>query len=791
MANKRVIEVMFSSNLPQQARQFYTQLKKVNPQKAQQYLNSIFTEYNKGIKNGVVGTVSALGLGNIANAAEKVGQTANSAAEMFIPFYSATKRQLQAVNDYLDGKIDKDEYYKQVGSGTLGQALDAALLFVGGKAARAVAKKALKPIINKAVQAASTSGVKAATNIISSGLAQARNAAVKASPKAAEAINKGVTSLKGSIDDVLSKFSPKGDTVDLTKMSPEQVDKFFMDNFDTISLAEAEKLGVIKPNLDASFKSILRENAAGLKGLADQVGVKSAKELPNLIKFAKQLGSIIENSPAYIKSMATGDMGSKAGIIANTGLSVYDLYQAFKDGGNDLVPKTIGDVTRVGTSAIPGGFITKLLYGALGYSVGDKLSRAALKKLGVKQSTSDIENKEIEQGIRQPGLSEQIPEFITGQSGRKYHVVNDKIYDFGTGRPVNVQQALQDADAYIQFQTQQVNDQLANVNQQIADAENAIDRGYNISPDQLEPLYVERENLQTEANQLQQINFSEPEYDADGDLVEQVKTRVVQPQQDQQIAQQAQQQFDYSQAYQQLYNKIAQDTFNDLNTYYTPENQAVDYYQYMLKFANKEVPYMSPEQFSQYSKVQAMRQMAPQIQTNAQNMLNNLIEQRNKEREYQLNLRKQSEVERAGYAGNLIDAYKAEETKRHNITTEGTDVYKAQSGRMSATADVSNAQTRQQELGVKQKQLEVNQQEQQRRQQLLPYQQAEAAGSALMNAQMGGVDLDTFLNTNQSVMQQVYPAAFQQNQQQQQQPQVNSSPGLVQQAIDWFRGLQQ
>lgn len=55
-----------------------------------------------------------------------------------------------------------------------------------------------------------------------------------------------------------------------------------------------------------------------------------------------------------------------------------------------------------------------------------------------------------------PDLESYVPEYLTGVSGRKYHVVGEKIYDFSTGKPVNVNEALTDADNYLTMQTQKI-----------------------------------------------------------------------------------------------------------------------------------------------------------------------------------------------------------------------------------------------------------------------------------------------------------------------------------------------
>lgn len=56
-----------------------------------------------------------------------------------------------------------------------------------------------------------------------------------------------------------------------------------------------------------------------------------------------------------------------------------------------------------------------------------------------------VKNKEIEKGIRYPNLQQELgEEYVTGASGKKYHVIGDRAYDFATGKPVVVNEMLND-----------------------------------------------------------------------------------------------------------------------------------------------------------------------------------------------------------------------------------------------------------------------------------------------------------------------------------------------------------
>lgn len=191
----------------------------------------------------------------------------------------------------------------------------------------------------------------------------------------------------------------------------------------------------------------------------------------------------------------------------------------------------------------------------------------------------------------------------------------------------------------------------------------------------------------------------------------------------------------------------------------------------MQQYQQNQVPYLSPEEFSRVSKVKAMQQLAPTIRDKALSQLNSFVEQQQQYekdiRDYNLNVRKQYATEKQNYVDNLINAYKAEETARHNRVGEQTDIYEAETGRQNAQSSSMNAYTNRMEIPIKQEQLRINQAEQQRKQQLLPYQQANYAGQTVMNAGMSGLTMDQFLNSNQSIMSQVFPGTQQGSNQQQ------------------------
>lgn len=678
------------------------------------------------------------------------------------------------------GKESDDILRKAIVDLSVDSLINAALLAIGG----GVGSNVTKSIANKTLSVAKSKGLNAAINYFKQSVVNARNTLVKQNPKASQAIQKGtqmvkdgITKNKQSANKVLEDEYRKilGDKFNYVEGSIDDLLFATSEEVDAILGAGASKLlnkamtnKALTSAEEASFKQLIKENSDELGTLVKDLGVKSKSEIPNVINFVKQLGDIIKNSPNYIKFQATG---SKFANIGNLGLSVYDLYQAYKENDNSLIPKTINNLARVGAGAlIPGNTIMKLLYGGLGYVASDKLTKAAFKKLGIQNQSDMDENlqKEIEAGIAQPGLDNELPEFIQGQSGRKYHVKGNRIYAFDTGRPVNIQQALQDTDAYVNFQRQQTEDRLNIVNQQIADMEKAQRYGYGVNPADLEPLYIEKEQLQGKLNSIQQLPRINDEYNASGDLVEQYKQKEVLPQQLQENATRIEQQQSLDQAYKIIFDKIAQDTYKDMDNYYTPENQAVDYYQYMRKFAAAEVPYMTPQEFSRYSKVQAMYKLGPTLRENAMKQLNSLIEAQKAQREYNLEVLKANETGRSNRANEQINMYKALETGRNNRVNEQIKGYEAQTGRINSNIQGYNAQTNRMEVPIKQQQADAATTNANVNQQYLPYRQGAAMSETVMNASMSDLPLDSFLNTNQSVMSQIFPGTQQGNSTQQQ-----------------------
>lgn len=544
----------------------------------------------------------------------------------------------------------------------------------------------------------------------------------------------------------------------------------------TINKAAKKGIGSLNAEETDSILDMLKNNSKGLGDIAKEVGVKSKKEIPDLMKFVNQLGDIIKNSPNYIKSQATGK--DKLGILANAGLSVYDLYQAYKENDGSLLPKSLNNVARMTGGLIPGNPILKIFYGGLGYAAGDQLTKAAFKKLGVKHETSDLINKEIEAGIYQPGLSDEIPEFIEGQSGRKYHVTGNKIFDYATGRPVNIADALKDASDFVQFKTQEAIDKKNALEQQENDLRIAMQQGYNVDPGQLQNIQIQKETVQQEINRNSQLaNQLQPlQYDSEGDLVEQYKQNVVAPEQQQEQIQAQRTNQDIATAYNLIAEKVAYDSAADIDRLITPQSMLNEYHIHQAKArAGQAYFFNNINDFVEWKKSQAMIELQPKIREQAATIMQNGIKSQQELNNFLLEAQKVAETYRHNRATEAKDIYNAQTERGYKQGQLDIGQYEAQTGRINAGTNQyeaqtgrMNAATNRAELGIKGYNAETGRmnagtaaRDITRKEQLLPYQQASYAGQTVMNAGMSGLSMDQFLNSNTSVFGTVFPGTQQ------------------------------
>ena len=586
---------------------------------------------------------------------------------------------------------------------------------------------------------------------------KARIAAVKANPKAAELINKGKEvynnakatfnkNLQGAIDDF--KMATPKEVEQLVRQA--EIKKMTFPEFLYEYFGEGPKLlTTTKGNLDDAFATILRSNSKEAQKLFADLGVKSKAEIPNAIKFVKEFGELLKASPKRIKGE---NIGAKF-----SGIDVYDMYQAFKQAGNKLIGLT--------KDQIKNHPILSLAYSSLGLMGAGGLAYVVGKKLFGKDENLE---KEIKAGIAYPGLEEELGEqYLVGQSGKKYHVVGNRAYDYSTGRPANIEQFLDDVTAKINFDTQSINDQIKAKQDQLAQLDQAEQNGYQVNPQFRQGIINDIGRLQQDLSNLPtvNVNYRDPvlSFDENGDIEQQYKDNVVAPQlAKQEYQQQIQQQQindQYNKIINDVYNKVANAYQKDLDTYFTPDNLAIEYGKYMNEVFMGQAQPLSPERFTEIAKAQYMHQLLPTIANQAQKQVEALMTGQKNVYDY---LNKQQ---------TLV------ETGRHNRATEGIDVYKAQSDvadkkvqRQQKNIELglsANKQAQDYELGkggleVSQQNAETNRMNAKTRQEALPFQQAANIGEFMSGVSMGDVPINEVTQSNPQLFQKVFPGPEQQ-----------------------------
>ena len=596
-------------------------------------------------------------------------------------------------------------------------------------------------------------GAKQAGKVINS----ARIAAIKANPKAAELISKGKEiysnaknafnkNLQGAIDDFKMATPKEVEQLvrqsELSKMSfPEFLNEYFGEGPKLLTSTKGE--------IDDAFATLLKNNSKEAQKLFGELGVKSKAEVPNAIKFIKEFGELLKNSPKRIKGENIGARIS--------GIDVYDMYQAFKQAGNKLIGLTKDQIKK--------NPMLSLAYTSLGLMGTGGLAYVAGKKFFGKDDNLE---KEIKAGIAYPGLEEELGEqYLVGQSGKKYHVVGNRAYDYSTGKPANIEQFLDDVTAKVNFDTQAINDQIKAKQEQLAQIDQAEQNGYQVNPQFRQGIINDIGRLQQDLNNLPTIdvNYKDPilSFDENGDIEQQYQDNIIAPQQARQEYQQQvmQQQIDdqYSQIVNGIYNKVANAYQQDLDTYFTPDNLAIEYGKYMNQVFMGQAQPLSPERFAEISKAQYMHQLLPTIANQAQAQVQALMTGQKNAYDY---MNKQQTLA---------------ETGRHNRATEGIDVYKAQSDvadkniqRQQKNIELgltANKQAQDYELGkggldVSRQNADTARRNAVTRQEALPYQQAANIGDFMSGVAMGDIPINELTQSNPQLFQKVFPGPEQQ-----------------------------
>ena len=555
----------------------------------------------------------------------------------------------------------------------------------------------------------------------------------------------------------------------------------------TINKAARSGIGSLNADEADSYISMLRKNSDQLNDLRKRIEAESGEkmkksDIPNLLNFANQFGDIIKNSPNYIKSQFTG--ANLAAQLINAGLSIYDVWTAYKENNNSLIPKLKVNTGIMAASALIPNPILKVLFGSLGYFGGDKLANASLTKIGVKHETSDVINREILAGIYNPYISGSMLEFERGASGKKYHVVGNKIFDYATGRPTILKDSLADIRNFYIQGTNQMREQMKANDARAKEWSRQQRLGYNIDPQQIQMLQQENQQLQQQVQNYEQRleQMQEPDYDPNGDLSEQYKQRVVDPQTQIQEAntleRMRQLDQDAQDVYSTLFKKVSEDTLKDLDKFYTPEALAVDYYQHQRLAARGQMPYMTREEFANWKKLQDLKALEPQIRQQAASAMQNMVKSEADLRKAAADLYSEEETARHNLANENIEMYKAKIDAAYKAGQITINQYKALTDRLNYEVSKANAETNRMNAITNQGKLKIDEYDAEtgrmnaktkqateaRMKRLEPYQQANYMGQTVMNVGMqDNITMDQFLNSNQSVFSQVFPGTQQQN----------------------------
>ena len=770
---EQVYKTVWNMLPPQTRQQIATGLRNGDP-KAIKQVSSIFKipyiEAKKFLGTTAIAGISA----NKANASANTNPNANTIKALTDA--EKAKLQEQGRSDLIQGSksvvkqglnyVSSDAYLNEMKKYVTpellkSQATDlivtSLLTFLPG-----IPKSSITPIINQAKKLGGSKGVQYVTDAV-------RNMLVKANPKAAQRIKEGTEKLTGSIEGYFKNIGKPGmaskseieglvgrDYYDASIDELIGKDWSMATQKEIDALYNSAKDGSLTNSEASSLTQLVKQNAEGLKALASELGVKSKQEIPTLLKFVKDTYQLLKNSPNHIKATAIGT--SVVGGLG--GLTLFDMYQSYRENGDTYS----GLKTPMG----------KVIKHVLGYDDKSKLAKAAAKQAGLTPDMTPKQQADAEQGLySQDLINSHVDEFFTGISGRKYHNKDGYIYDFSTGRPVKIADAISDFTQKLEYDDQRIVAMTDQANQQLADLQNLKSQGYNITDDQLVQAQNEVDTLSTQKSDIERKlqAITEPEYDTTKDLTEQYKANVVQPQQQAQQAIQQEYNRTFDDIYKAAFERIASDTYNDMDNYYGPQQQNYDYFQYSRKVANNEAPWMSIQDFVKYQKMDYMKQMAPKIQQTAlqyaQLAANQLISQQNanlnqaKLQQSQYQFQEQNALNQAKFAEeqrqNQIENRQKLMNYLNEVDRTNIQAQHAMSTRQRAEAATEANKLRQQEIEM-QKQIQ-------------PYKQMEYMGSSLSGASMGGLTPDQFINANPEVAKQVFPSAFQEgNQPQQEQP---------------------
>lgn len=450
-----------------------------------------------------------------------------------------------------------------------------------------------------------------------------------------------------------------------------------------------------KLSLEKQFVKELGNVGKGIGNLTKELGITSKKEIPNVLKFTSQLGKVLDNAPAAIKG------GLKTlGVIA-TGMGVSDLYAAFKDNENNLIPTNLEQTSNP---------VLRLFYGIQGYLDNDNLSKAARTVL-LDQDDLELEAQERAfESTSYPGIADELGfEYGQGVSGEKYHIINDKIYAYSTGKPVIISQAVQDMSDGYASRAQQIEQQMALNEQKINQLMNNPELGIEHPEQTRVELIQQQDSLQQELNNINNNPLIQQKYDPRQNLREQYNQR----QQSQFMPQGG---FvtggAASVSYDEIFNQVAESEYQNLKSLpQSKDEMNFAYREYTRDVSKGIVPYMSQKEFERNFDFARMKQVAPLIKQKADTIYTRQLEATKAQNTSDKTVAETSAIYHGIYDKDRTFNQGQYEFERNSLTKE----HEANTSRM-------NAETQAQKATTDNKQ----------------FQNMNSLGSYLMNAQAAG-----------------------------------------------------
>lgn len=214
------------------------------------------------------------------------------------------------------------------------------------------------------------------------------------------------------------------------------------------------------PNLNKAIDRVIKQAGSGLKAAKKEAEVNAKKAAENIKELAKNKSKVAAKAAPKAKAGVGGKVIGGAGV----GLEAINTINNMRDKNADWRSRVLDASALAGMAGATylGSVLGRPVAGAIAGEIisaparnmsqdirdmnkGLKTSSAKTASNGENAYNEFVKNKEIEAGIRHPNLQQELGyEYVTGASGKKYHILGDRAYDFATGKPVVVSEMLDD-----------------------------------------------------------------------------------------------------------------------------------------------------------------------------------------------------------------------------------------------------------------------------------------------------------------------------------------------------------